>query len=71
LLGAPVLIGAGATTGAGSTIAQNAPQGELTLTRAKQTTVAGWQRPRKLDEAQKAAAIAAAIAGDAAPAPKK
>jgi bifunctional UDP-N-acetylglucosamine pyrophosphorylase/glucosamine-1-phosphate N-acetyltransferase len=58
---APVRIGAGATIGAGSTITQNAPDGELTLTRAKQTTVAGWKRPQKLDEKQKAAAIDAAL----------
>ena len=65
MLVAPVRIGAGATIGAGSTITQNAPSGELTLTRAKQTTVAGWKRPTKLDEEAKAAAIAAAIADDA------
>jgi bifunctional UDP-N-acetylglucosamine pyrophosphorylase/glucosamine-1-phosphate N-acetyltransferase len=68
---APARIGAGATIGAGSTITQNAPSGELTLTRAKQTTVAGWKRPSKLDEDAKAAAIAAAIAADAALTPKK
>ena len=61
MLVAPVRIGAGATIGAGSTITQNAPGGELTLTRAKQTTVAGWKRPRKLDEDEKAAAIDAAL----------
>jgi bifunctional UDP-N-acetylglucosamine pyrophosphorylase/glucosamine-1-phosphate N-acetyltransferase len=61
MLVAPVRIGAGATIGAGSTIAQNAPGGELTLTRAKQTTVAGWKRPAKLDEDEKAAAIDAAL----------
>ena len=61
MLVAPVRIGAGATIGAGSTITQNAPGGELTLTRAKQTTVAGWTRPRKLDEDEKAAAIDAAL----------
>jgi len=44
---APVEIGAGATIGAGSTITKNAPAGELTLARSKQTTVAGWQRPKK------------------------
>jgi bifunctional UDP-N-acetylglucosamine pyrophosphorylase / glucosamine-1-phosphate N-acetyltransferase len=71
MLVAPVRIGAGATIGAGSTIAQNAPDGELTLTRAKQTTVAGWKRPSKLDEDAKAAAIAAAIPDDAALTPKK
>ena len=57
MLVAPVRIGAGATIGAGSTITQNAPDGELTLTRAKQTTVAGWTRPRKFDDEEKAAAI--------------
>jgi bifunctional UDP-N-acetylglucosamine pyrophosphorylase / glucosamine-1-phosphate N-acetyltransferase len=61
MLVAPVRIGAGATIGAGSTITQNAPSGELTLTRAKQTTVAGWKRPTKLDEDEKAAAIDAAL----------
>lgn len=44
---APVEIGAGATTGAGSVITKNAPAGELTLSRAKQTTIAGWLRPVK------------------------
>jgi bifunctional UDP-N-acetylglucosamine pyrophosphorylase/glucosamine-1-phosphate N-acetyltransferase len=61
MLVAPVRIGAGATIGAGSTIAQNAPDGELTLTRATQTTVAGWTRPRKLDDEEKAAVIDAAL----------
>ncbi|HXC09780.1 MAG TPA: bifunctional UDP-N-acetylglucosamine diphosphorylase/glucosamine-1-phosphate N-acetyltransferase GlmU [Steroidobacteraceae bacterium] len=61
MLVAPVRIGVGATIGAGSTITQNAPDGELTLTRAKQTTVAGWQRPTKLDEEEKAAVIDAAL----------
>jgi bifunctional UDP-N-acetylglucosamine pyrophosphorylase / glucosamine-1-phosphate N-acetyltransferase len=58
---APVRIGAGATIGAGSTITENAPEGELTLTRAKQTTVAGWVRPEKLDDEDKAAAIDAVL----------
>jgi bifunctional UDP-N-acetylglucosamine pyrophosphorylase/glucosamine-1-phosphate N-acetyltransferase len=58
---APVRIGAGATIGAGSVVTQSAPDGDLTLTRAKQTTVAGWTRPEKLDEKQKAAAIDAAL----------
>jgi bifunctional UDP-N-acetylglucosamine pyrophosphorylase / glucosamine-1-phosphate N-acetyltransferase len=61
MLVAPVRIGAGATIGAGSTITQNTPDGELTLTRPKQTTVAGWQRPRKLDDEEKAAAIESAL----------
>ncbi|MDX1692801.1 MAG: bifunctional UDP-N-acetylglucosamine diphosphorylase/glucosamine-1-phosphate N-acetyltransferase GlmU [Ketobacteraceae bacterium] len=44
---APVEIGEGATIGAGSTIAKNAPPDKLTLTRAKQLTLAGWKRPVK------------------------
>ncbi len=44
---APVTIGAGATIGAGSVINRDAPPGELTVTRARQTTIPDWQRPRK------------------------
>ncbi|RMG55786.1 MAG: UDP-N-acetylglucosamine diphosphorylase/glucosamine-1-phosphate N-acetyltransferase [Gammaproteobacteria bacterium] len=44
---APVKVGADATIGAGSTITRDAPEGELTLSRSRQTTVKGWQRPRK------------------------
>jgi len=61
MLVAPVRIGAGATIGAGSTVTQAAPDGDLTLTRAQQTTVAGWTRPRKLDDEEKAAVIDAAL----------
>jgi len=48
---APVVIGAGATIGAGSTITRNAPEAQLTLTRAPQKTIPGWQRPVKKDKA--------------------
>jgi bifunctional UDP-N-acetylglucosamine pyrophosphorylase/glucosamine-1-phosphate N-acetyltransferase len=44
---APVEIAAGATIGAGSTITKNAPAGKLTVSRARQITVEGWQRPKK------------------------
>lgn len=44
---APVTIGAGAYIGAGSTINKDAPAGQLTLSRAKQTTIPGWQPPKK------------------------
>jgi len=44
---APVTVGRGATIGAGSTITKNAPEAELTLSRAKQLTLKGWQRPEK------------------------
>ncbi|MBV1883489.1 MAG: bifunctional UDP-N-acetylglucosamine diphosphorylase/glucosamine-1-phosphate N-acetyltransferase GlmU [Pseudomonadales bacterium] len=44
---APVSIGPGATIGAGSTIGKNTPDNKLTLTRSKQVTIEGWQRPTK------------------------
>nr|HET7859216.1 bifunctional UDP-N-acetylglucosamine diphosphorylase/glucosamine-1-phosphate N-acetyltransferase GlmU [Caldimonas sp.] len=47
VLVAPVEIGPGATIGGGSTIAKAAPAGELTIARARQTTLRGWKRPVK------------------------
>jgi bifunctional UDP-N-acetylglucosamine pyrophosphorylase / glucosamine-1-phosphate N-acetyltransferase len=47
MLVAPVTVGTDATIGAGSTITKDAPPGELTLERSKQTTITGWQRPKK------------------------
>lgn len=44
---APVTVGSNATIGAGSTITRDTPDNQLTLSRAKQTSVAGWQRPIK------------------------
>ena len=44
---APVRVGKDATIGAGSVIGKDAPEGKLTLARAKQATVDGWQRPTK------------------------
>lgn len=44
---APVEVAAGATIGAGSTITKDAPAGKLTVSRARQVTVEGWQRPKK------------------------
>jgi bifunctional UDP-N-acetylglucosamine pyrophosphorylase/glucosamine-1-phosphate N-acetyltransferase len=44
---APVTVGEGATIGAGSVISKDAPADKLTLTRAKQLTLSGWQRPQK------------------------
>ncbi len=44
---APVEIGADATIGAGSVIGKPAPAGKLTVARARQVTLDGWQRPRK------------------------
>ena len=47
VLVAPVSIGAGATIGGGSTIAKDAPEGKLTVARARQVTLDKWQRPVK------------------------
>jgi bifunctional UDP-N-acetylglucosamine pyrophosphorylase / glucosamine-1-phosphate N-acetyltransferase len=44
---APVTVAKGATIGAGSTITRDTPAGELSLSRSKQVTVAGWKRPTK------------------------
>ncbi|MDH3440909.1 MAG: bifunctional UDP-N-acetylglucosamine diphosphorylase/glucosamine-1-phosphate N-acetyltransferase GlmU [Gammaproteobacteria bacterium] len=44
---APVEVGKGATIGAGSTISKSAPDGKLTVARARQTTVEGWKPPKK------------------------
>jgi bifunctional UDP-N-acetylglucosamine pyrophosphorylase/glucosamine-1-phosphate N-acetyltransferase len=44
---APVTVGKNATIGAGSTITKDAPAGELSLSRTKQFTIPGWQRPVK------------------------
>ena len=47
VLVAPVTIGAGATIGGGSTISKDAPAGQLTVARPRQTSLPGWQRPQK------------------------
>ncbi|MBL6985708.1 MAG: bifunctional UDP-N-acetylglucosamine diphosphorylase/glucosamine-1-phosphate N-acetyltransferase GlmU [Methylobacter sp.] len=47
---APVIIGKNATIGAGSTITKDSPDNQLTLSRAKQLTIAGWQRPVKKEK---------------------
>ncbi|MDO9226435.1 MAG: bifunctional UDP-N-acetylglucosamine diphosphorylase/glucosamine-1-phosphate N-acetyltransferase GlmU [Pseudomonadota bacterium] len=44
---APVTVGQGATIGAGTTLTKDAPAGQLTLSRARQLTLPGWQRPVK------------------------
>lgn len=44
---APVTLGAGATIAAGSVITRNAPEGQLTVARARQQVIEGWHRPVK------------------------
>jgi bifunctional UDP-N-acetylglucosamine pyrophosphorylase/glucosamine-1-phosphate N-acetyltransferase len=47
MLVAPIKVGENANTGAGSTITRDVPAGKLTLARARQVTIEGWQRPIK------------------------
>jgi bifunctional UDP-N-acetylglucosamine pyrophosphorylase/glucosamine-1-phosphate N-acetyltransferase len=47
---APVTVGRNATIGAGSTITKEAPANQLTISRVKQFTVEGWQRPVKKEK---------------------
>lgn len=44
---APVNIGPGVTIGAGTTVTEDVPPGRLVISRVRQKTVSGWQRPRK------------------------
>ena len=44
---APVRVGKGATIAAGTTLTRDAPAAALTISRAPQSSVAGWQRPVK------------------------
>ncbi|WP_043311986.1 bifunctional UDP-N-acetylglucosamine diphosphorylase/glucosamine-1-phosphate N-acetyltransferase GlmU [Pseudomonas sp. ML96] len=45
---APVTLGNGATTGAGSTVTQDVPAAALAVGRAKQRNIEGWKRPQKM-----------------------
>jgi bifunctional UDP-N-acetylglucosamine pyrophosphorylase/glucosamine-1-phosphate N-acetyltransferase len=47
VLVAPIIVGEGATVGAGSTVAGRLPAGKLTVARARQTTIENWVRPVK------------------------
>jgi bifunctional UDP-N-acetylglucosamine pyrophosphorylase/glucosamine-1-phosphate N-acetyltransferase len=47
VLVAPVTIGAGGTVGAGSVVTKDTPAGALTVARARQASISGWQRPQK------------------------
>ncbi|THF62977.1 UDP-N-acetylglucosamine diphosphorylase/glucosamine-1-phosphate N-acetyltransferase [Pseudothauera nasutitermitis] len=44
---APVRVGRGATLGAGTTLTKDAPAEQLTVSRARQISLPGWQRPVK------------------------
>jgi bifunctional UDP-N-acetylglucosamine pyrophosphorylase / glucosamine-1-phosphate N-acetyltransferase len=45
---APVRVGKGATLGAGTTLTKDAPEGKLTVSRARQVTLENWKRPVKV-----------------------
>jgi bifunctional UDP-N-acetylglucosamine pyrophosphorylase/glucosamine-1-phosphate N-acetyltransferase len=45
---APVTVGRGATLGAGTTLTKDAPPDALTVSRPRQMTLPGWQRPQKV-----------------------
>ena len=47
VLVAPIIVGAGATIAAGSTVTREVPAGKLTIARPPQSTVEGWHRPVK------------------------
>jgi len=47
---APVTVGKNATIGAGSTITRDCPENQLTLSRVKQLSISGWQRPVKQEK---------------------
>lgn len=47
VLVAPITLGDGATIAGGSTISKDAPAGQLTVARTKQTSISGWKRPKK------------------------
>ncbi len=49
---APVRVGQGATIGAGTTLAKDAPAQQLTVSRAKQISLQGWSRPVKIKPTQ-------------------
>jgi bifunctional UDP-N-acetylglucosamine pyrophosphorylase/glucosamine-1-phosphate N-acetyltransferase len=47
---APVTVGKGATLGAGTTLAKDAPAGKLTISRSRQSVIEGWTRPVKVKQ---------------------
>lgn len=44
---APVRVGRGVTIGAGTTVTEDVEAGRLVISRVRQKTISGWERPRK------------------------
>jgi bifunctional UDP-N-acetylglucosamine pyrophosphorylase / glucosamine-1-phosphate N-acetyltransferase len=65
MLVAPVTVGDGAYTAAGSVITEDVPPGAMAVARARQRNVAGWVRRRRPGTAAARAAEAAGAAEDA------
>ncbi len=59
MLVAPVTIGDGAYTAAGSVITEDVPPGAMAVARGRQRTIAGWVARRRAGTASAAAAEAA------------
>ena len=47
---APVRIARGSYIGAGSTISKDTPAGQLTVARARQTSIPSWKPPKKAEK---------------------
>jgi len=47
---APVKLGKDSYTGAGSTITQDVPAGNLAIARSRQTNISGWRKKKKEDK---------------------
>jgi len=69
MLVAPVTVGDGAFTAAGSVITEDVPAGALGVARSRQHNSAGWVERRHAGSAPAAAAVRARQAAEAAPAP--
>ena len=54
MLVAPVMLGKGAVTGAGSTITEDVPPGALALGRARQTVIENWEEKKKKKKRKRA-----------------
>ncbi len=57
MLVAPVKVGKGAVTGAGSTITQDVPEGALAIGRARQTVIEDWEKKKREKASKKKSTV--------------